>query len=196
MLLKYPYFYLKCTVHSLTCAKFSWVSRSRHFSQPELSGQWVWLTACSGPLRGWDTLYPSLCAGAKAGWKWHSGAVFSVSSSLVFTEAIACTPCHRWERRGQLCHLWPLTPHVPMLLYSDLHLFEWESAEDQHSFTNVQTARVLWTLLNKYKCTVGFQYSHAFPCPPCTLWSRKGIMTPLSTQSWVLLLVAGSQVLP
>lgn len=76
-----------------------------------------------------------------------------------------------------------------------LHLFEWESAEDQHYFTNVQTAAVLWTLLNKHERTVGSQYSHAFPCPPCMLWSREDIVTTLSTESWVLLLVAGSQVL-
>lgn len=48
-------------------------NRSHHFSQTELSGQWAWLTACSGSLRGWDTLYPSLCARAKAVWKWQPG---------------------------------------------------------------------------------------------------------------------------
>lgn len=88
MLLKYSHFYLKCTVHSLVCAKVSLLSRSRHFSQTELSGQWVWLTACSASLRGWDPLYPSLGARAKAGWKWHPGGVSLWATHWCLTQAI------------------------------------------------------------------------------------------------------------
>lgn len=116
MLLKYPYFYLKCTVHSLVCAKLCWLSKSHHF-WTELSRQWVWLRACSG------VLYILPCVQGPKLVEMTPQRCFTGRTHWCLPRLFACTPCHRWERRGQLCHLWPLTPHVPMLLYSDLFIY-------------------------------------------------------------------------
>lgn len=86
-------------------------NRSHHFSQTELSGQWAWVTAGSGSLRGGDTLHPSLCARAKAVWKWHLGVFHCEQLSGVYRGHLPALPVSDGRGGGSSVTSGP-SPHM------------------------------------------------------------------------------------